>query len=145
MQINRLMGGGGILSNMKVIAIVGISSCYSGIFKGTDFLHGIKDLIRKLNSKITPFGTTLLTSVVTAAVSCNQTLSIMLTNQLCGENNPDKKEFALSLENSAVVVGASTSLVNCVSGTAGVYRCTDNECVRGNLSVSASDMVFYFC
>ena len=28
----------------------------------------------------------------------------MLTNQLCGENNPDKKEFALSLENSAVVV-----------------------------------------
>ena len=61
-------------------------------------------MIRKLNSKITPFGTTLLTSVVTAAVSCNQTLSIMLTNQLCGENNPDKKEFALSLENSAVVV-----------------------------------------
>ncbi|WP_448781927.1 Na+/H+ antiporter NhaC family protein [Blautia sp.] len=53
---------------------------------------------------MTPFGTTLLTSVVTAAVSCNQTLSIMLTNQLCGENNPDKKEFALSLENSAVVV-----------------------------------------
>lgn len=103
-QISRLMGGGGILSNMKVIAIVGISSCYSGIFKGTDFLHGIKDLVGKLNSKITPFGTTLLTSVVTAAVSCNQTLSIMLTNQLCGENNPDKKEFALSLENSAVVV-----------------------------------------
>ena len=84
--------GGGILSNMKVIAIVGISSCYSGIFKGTDFLHGIKDLVGRLNSKITPFGTTLLTSVVTAAVSCNQTLSIMLTNQLCGENNPDKKE-----------------------------------------------------
>ncbi|MCI6303668.1 MAG: sodium:proton antiporter, partial [Blautia sp.] len=32
MQISRLMSGGGILSNMKVIAIVGISSCYSGIF-----------------------------------------------------------------------------------------------------------------
>lgn len=32
----------------------------------------------------------LLTSVVTVAVSCNQTLSIMLTNQLCGENNPEK-------------------------------------------------------
>lgn len=103
-QINRLMGGGGVLSNMKVVAIVGISSCYSGIFKGTDFLHGIKEFIGNLNSRITPFGTTLLTSVVTASVSCNQTLSIMLTNQLCGENNPDKKEFALSLENSAVVV-----------------------------------------
>lgn len=104
--INRLMGGGGIISNMKVVAIVGISSCYSGIFKGTDFLHGIKKYIQKLNSRITPFGTTLLTSFVTAAVSCNQTLSIMLTNQLCGESHPDKKEFALSLENSAVIVTA---------------------------------------
>lgn len=141
MQINRLMGGGGILSNMKVIAIVGVSSCYSGIFKGTDFLHGIKDLIRKLNSKITPFGTTLLTSVVTAAVSCNQTLSIMLTNQLCGENNPDKKEFALSLENSAVVV-APLLPWSIASAVPLRLSCTDNECVRGNLSVSASDMVF---
>ena len=102
--LNRLMGGGGMLSNLKVVAIVSISSCYSGIFKGTDFLRGMKEFTGKLNTRITPFGTTLLTSVVTAAVSCNQTLSIMLTNQLCGENNPDKKEFALSLENSAVIV-----------------------------------------
>lgn len=43
-------------------------------------------------------------SVITAAISCNQTLSIMLTNQLCGENNADNKKFALSLENSAVIV-----------------------------------------
>ena len=103
-QINKLMGGGGILSNMKVVVIVGISSCYAGIFKGTDFLHGIKEFIGKLNSRITPFGTTLLISVITAAVTCNQTLSIMLTNQLCGENNVANKEFALSLENSAVIV-----------------------------------------
>ena len=104
--INKLMGGGGILSNIKVIAIVGISSCYAGIFKGTNFLHGIKEFIEKLNNRITPFGTTLLISVITAAVSCNQTLSIMLTSQLCGENNMDKKRFAISLENSAVIVAA---------------------------------------
>lgn len=103
-QINRLMGGGGIISNMKVVVIVGISSCYAGIFKGTNFLHEIKEFIGKLNNRITPFGTTLLISVITAAVSCNQTLSIMLTNQLCGENNVANKEFALSLENSAVIV-----------------------------------------
>ena len=100
------MGGGGILSNLKVVAIVGISSCYAGIFKGTDFLHGIKKFIGILSSRITPYGTTLLISIIIAAVSCNQTLSIMLTNQLCSENNPDKKEFALSLENSAVIVAA---------------------------------------
>ena len=104
--ISKLMSGGGILSNMKVVAIVGISSCYAGIFKGTNFLHGIKEFIRKLNSRITPFGTTLLISVITAAVSCNQTLSIMLTNQLCGKSNVDEKRFAISLENSAVIVPA---------------------------------------
>lgn len=103
-QINKLMGGGGIISNMKVVVIVGISSCYAGIFKGTNFLHGIKEFIGKLNNRITPFGTTLLISVITATVSCNQTLSIMLTNQLCGENNVANKKFALSLENSAVIV-----------------------------------------
>ena len=43
-------------------------------------------------------------SVITAAISCNQTLSIMLTNQLCRENNADNKKLALSLENSAVIV-----------------------------------------
>lgn len=103
-QIQKFMGGGGILSNLKVIGIVSISSCYSGMFKGTDFLRGIEKNIEKMNWKITPFGTTLLTAIVTAAISCNQTLSIMLTEQLCGKNNPDKPAFALALENSAVVV-----------------------------------------
>lgn len=102
-------------------------------------------MIRKLNSKITPFGTTLLTSVVTAAVSCNQTLSIMLTNQLCGENNPDKKEFALSLENSAVVVAPLLPWSIASAVPLAFIGAPTNECVRGNLSVSASDMVFYFC
>ena len=104
MQINRLMGGGGILSNMKVIAIVGISSCYSGMFEGTGFLNGIEALMEKLGSRITPYGTTLLTSIVTSAISCNQTLAIMLTSQLCGENNPERSSFALDLENTVVVI-----------------------------------------
>ena len=43
------MGGDGILSNMKVVAIVGISSCYAGIFKGTNFLHGIKEFRKSLH------------------------------------------------------------------------------------------------
>ena len=37
-------------------------------------------------------------------ISCNQTLSIMLTDQLGRELEPDAGRMALDLENSAVVV-----------------------------------------
>ena len=103
-EIAKLMSGGGFLSMLRVYLIVGISSCYSGMFEGTGFLNGIEALMEKLGSRITPYGTTLLTSIVTSAISCNQTLAIMLTSQLCGENNPEKSSFALDLENTVVVI-----------------------------------------
>ena len=37
-------------------------------------------------------------------VACNQTLTIMLTNELCNHTEADKSKFALYLENSAVLV-----------------------------------------
>lgn len=103
-KIAKLMSGGGFLSMLRVYLIVGISSCYSGMFEGTGFLNGIEALMEKLGSRITPYGTTLLTSIVTSAISCNQTLAIMLTSQLCGENNPERSSFALDLENTVVVI-----------------------------------------
>ena len=103
-EIAKLMSGGGFLSMLRVYLIVGISSCYSGMFEGTGFLNGIQHVMERLNNRITPFGTTLLTSIVTSAISCNQTLAIMLTSQLCGENNPEKDSFALDLENTVVVI-----------------------------------------
>lgn len=103
-EIAKLMSGGGFLSMSRVYLIVGISSCYSGMFEGTGFLNGIEAMMKKLNSRITPYGTTLLTSIVTSAISCNQTLAIMLTSQLCKENNPEKSSFALDLENTVVVI-----------------------------------------
>lgn len=68
----------------------------------------------------------------------------MLTNQLCGENNPDKKEFALSLENSAVVVAPLIpwSIASAVPLAFIGAPTMSDERVRGNLFVSASGMVF---
>ena len=37
-------------------------------------------------------------------IACNQTLSIMLTDQLGSELEPDARRMALDLENSAVLV-----------------------------------------
>lgn len=103
-EIAALLSGGGLLSMLKVCAIVCISSCYSGMFDGTGLLDGIREKLLLISEKITPFGGILLTSILTAMISCNQTLTIMLTHQLCTdiEKNPD--HMASHLENTAVVI-----------------------------------------
>lgn len=101
-----ILSGGGILSMKNVFCIVCISSCYAGIFKGTGLLDNIKKHLVKLAEKATPFGSILITSVVTGLIACNQTLCIMLTYQLCDEVEPEEYTMASHLENTAVVIAA---------------------------------------
>lgn len=103
-DIASLLSGGGIISMVNVFIIVCISSCYSGIFKATGFLEFIKTYISNISEKITPFGSILFTSIITGFISCNQTLNIMLTYQLCKDVEEDPETLACHLENSAVVI-----------------------------------------
>ena len=100
----ELLNGGGIFSMVKVMAIVCISSSYAGIFQSTGLLKGIKGLLARLSKRISPFGSILVTALCSAMLSCNQTLSILLTHQLCRDLVPDPESFAVDLENSAVMV-----------------------------------------
>ena len=88
-------GGGSALDDYGVFLIVCISSCYAGIFKETHFLDHLQDGILRLGEKITPFGAVLLTSIVTSAIACTQTLSITLTHQLCGPVVENQEELAI--------------------------------------------------
>jgi NhaC family Na+:H+ antiporter len=45
-----------------------------------------------------------MTSVIASVVACNQTLTIMLTEQLCCHTEENKNKLAIYLENSAVVI-----------------------------------------
>lgn len=101
-----LMGGGGIVSMVKVICIIIISACYSGIFRGTGFLSGVQGGIDLLAKRITVFGSVAATALVSVMVACNQTLGIMLTAQLCEHLEPDGNTLAIDLENSVVVLSA---------------------------------------
>ena len=103
-ELAALLSGGGITSMAKVFCIVCLSSCYSGIFRETGFLDGIRRHIDGMATYLTPFGCVLCTSLVCGMVACNQTLCIMLTDQLCGQLYPDKNERAIVFENTAVVV-----------------------------------------
>ncbi len=103
-QLGAMMNGGGITSMFKVMLIVGISSCYSGIFEGTGLLRQLKEGIHTLSGGITPFGGMIVTAAVAGAVACNQTLTIMLTNELCHDMVEDKGKMAIHLENTAVLI-----------------------------------------
>lgn len=104
-----LMNGGGLVSMLKTSAIVCISSSYSGLFRVTGLLDGLRDILIKLSDKISFFGSVTLGSILTSLVACNQTLAIMLTHQITN-NLPDeasdeeKRDFAVILENTVVLI-----------------------------------------
>ena len=103
-QAAAMLNGGGIASMVRVGFIIIISSSYSGIFQKTGLLDGAKRVVHQLAVRTTGYTATLLTSVVASVIACNQTLSIMLTHQLCRELQPEKSRMALTLEDTAVVV-----------------------------------------
>lgn len=100
----RLTEGGGILSMAEVFCIVCLSSCYAGLFHGTAFLETISHRLRRLSETLSLFGATCVISYLTAAISCSQTLSSILTHQLMEEQYDDRKRFALDLENTGIVL-----------------------------------------
>ena len=89
---------------VKVFCIVCLSSCYSGMFNGTGLLDSFRSSLNRLSNGILPFGCILVTSIITVMVSCNQTLAIMLTHQLCMDTEPDPETMASHLENTTVVI-----------------------------------------
>ena len=88
-QVAALLDGGGIASMLRSIATIIVSSTYAGIFSGTGML-----------------GAVLVTSAMASVISCNQTLAIMLTHQLCRNTENDRQRLALYIEDTAIVLPA---------------------------------------
>lgn len=102
--IQQLMGGGGLTSMINVTCIVCLSSSYSGIFEGTGLLAGVQGHIAGLAERLTPFGAVLAVSIPASMIACNQTLSTMLTHQLCAPVEPDRRAMAIDLEDTVIVI-----------------------------------------
>lgn len=103
-DVSLMLDGGGIVSMMRVTLIVLISSAYSGVFQKTGLLNKIKNSVGRLAEKTTSFFAILICSALTGVVACNQTLTIMLTEQLTGDLKTDSEDFANNLEDTAVVI-----------------------------------------
>ena len=103
-EVGAMLNGGGMLSMLRLMLIITISSAYSGIFRRTGLLDGLCGRIASLSEKTSPYCATLVTATLASLVACNQTLTIILTHQLCAQTRQDARELALDLENTAVVI-----------------------------------------
>ena len=102
-RLNLMMKGGGILSMVNVSLIVGISSSYSGIFKETKMLVSLKKYLKDFSKKTSSYFVIFLSSIISGAIACNQSLGTILTNELCGELL-EKQKMAIILENTVVLL-----------------------------------------
>lgn len=102
--LQPMIDGGGLLSMVKVAAIVCISASYSGIFRETGMLAGVQKKLLSLRHRLPPFALVLPTAILTCAIGCNQSLGVLLTSQICEEIVPDRHRMACYLENSVIVL-----------------------------------------
>ena len=102
-KLNLMMKGGGILSMINVGLIVGISSSYSGIFKETRMLVSLKEYLKLFSKKTSNYFVVFLSSIVSGAIACNQSLGIILTNELCREL-VEKQKMSIILENTVILL-----------------------------------------
>lgn len=103
-DLGRLLNGGGIVSMLSSCAVVGLSSTFSGLFRGTGLLNGLTAFLQRLSDRVTPFGATLCTAVLTSLISFNQALAIILTQQLTESCWSDRESQMEALQNSAVLL-----------------------------------------
>lgn len=103
-EVAQIMDGGGIVSMANVSLIVCLSSSYAGIFEGTGLVEGVRGAVSRIGERLGPFAAVLAVGIPASMIACNQTLAIMLTQQLCGPVEPDSRALAIDLENGPVVI-----------------------------------------
>ena len=103
-----IIKGGGILSMVKLVLIVFMSSALTGIFEGANMLDFIEGYLEKIKSKPMLFLATIVTSMVSAMVGCTQVLAVMLTHMTMEKSyrrlEINESTLAIDLENTAIVI-----------------------------------------
>ena len=101
-----LLDGGGILSMISSIAIIGLSATYAGLFERTGLLLGLRHSVMLLRKWLNPFGCIWVVSFFISMISCAQTLAVILTDQICQDLVQDKERMMMALEDTVIVSAA---------------------------------------
>lgn len=106
--LGDIINGGGLWSMAEVIGIIILSSTFSGIFAGTNMLESVLDKIEDMIIKFGRFPTSIVISILSVMVFCNQTIATMINKELLFDpyqkTGGTKEELAIDMENSVILI-----------------------------------------
>ncbi|MDO5028655.1 MAG: Na+/H+ antiporter NhaC family protein [Bacillota bacterium] len=103
-NLSTIVNSGGLQSMFLTIICVLLSAMYYGIFKKTDFLKPVKNIIENLEKKIGTYWTFVTISFLFSILFGTQAIVVMLITSLYKDKIPDKKELMLDLENGPIII-----------------------------------------
>ena len=107
-ELKAILSGGGLVSMASSSAVVFITSLYAGILEGIRALAPAKAWVERLAGKIGLFPTTAVVSAAIVAVFCNQSVMVLMDEQLLGDSyrqsGASREELAMDISNSGVTI-----------------------------------------
>lgn len=93
---------------LEIVIILIISCAYSGIFTRTGMLNNLLTFIEKGCVKIGRFSVSLIVSILTCVVFCNQTIATLMCNDLLTRpylnTGGSRQELAIDMENTVIII-----------------------------------------
>lgn len=104
-----LIKGGGLLSMLRPAIIVTTACALAGLLEGTGMLAPIEKMLSRAKGPLGRFSATFITSIGAASFGCNQTIAVVLTEQLMTgayQEAASPEDLAIDLENAAILLAA---------------------------------------
>ena len=107
-ELARILTGGGAISMLHATAVVFVTGLYAGILDETHILDPVHHWAEKLSARLGLFPATAIVSVCITTVFCNQSVTVLMAEQLMGESyakrGASRMELAMDIANSGVML-----------------------------------------
>lgn len=121
-ELEKIIKGGGILSMKNATLVIVISCLLVGILEKLEILSFLKSKIKNIDTRASLFANMFGIGIVSGMIGCNQTVSVIMTEQVMEEiydsRNLSREALTVDIENSAVILNGfipwnSSSFVPC--------------------------------
>nr|WP_300025437.1 Na+/H+ antiporter NhaC family protein [Oscillibacter sp.] len=106
--LRAILSGGGLVSMLLSAAVVFLTSLYAGILEGIDALGPAKAWTERLAARLGLFPAMCIVSAVLVAVFCNQSVMVLMDEQLLADayrrRGASQMELAMDIANSGVLL-----------------------------------------
>ena len=102
--LGAILSGGGVGSMVYTCFVLWLTCLYSGILEEIDVLEPLERRVLAVARRFGRFPAALLTAVMSVVLFCNQSIAIMLSEQLLRRGYANREELAMDIENSSVLI-----------------------------------------